>query len=79
MYHGYVLEHLDNCSSSEVCQSACQMLDRCQYFIYRKSLKDCELLAAPRRICDTIRGPRFPDFEQCVKNDSISTFLVQVV
>ena len=72
MYSGYVLEHLDDCRSSEVCQLACQMLGRCQYFIYRKSLNDCELLAATRRNCDVIRGPRHPDFEQCVESDSVS-------
>ena len=71
-YSGYVLEHLDNCRSAEICQLACQWLDMCRYFSYRKSLKDCELLTTPRRKCDIIRGPPFPDFQQCLDNDKIS-------
>ena len=64
------MEHLDNIQGPQDCQSACDHLDRCRYFVYDYDTKDCELLDSDQRNCDQIRGPPEPIYEECQDNHS---------
>ena len=52
------------------CQLACEHLPKCEYFVYDKDSGDCELLNAPKRTCDILRGPHTPNYEQCMNSTS---------
>ena len=54
------------------CQDACVHLPSCEYFVYDIDTRDCELLAAPTRKCDILRGPPTPSYEDCKKSTSTS-------
>ena len=47
-------------------------LPKCEYFVYDIDTRDCELLAAPTRTCDILRGPPTPSYEDCKKSTSTS-------
>ena len=46
---------------------ACEHLPNCDYFVYDKDSQDCELLNAPTRKCDILRGPPTPSYDECKK------------
>ena len=54
------------------CQDACVHLPHCEYFVYDIDTRDCELLAAPTRKCDILRGPPTPSYTDCKKSTSTS-------
>ena len=70
-YQGHLLEHLDNCKNAEVCQTACRVLTKCEYFNYDMQLKDCELITSTSRNCDLVRGPPEPDYDECLESGNI--------
>lgn len=65
------MEHLDNIKSPTDCQTACDHLQKCEYFVYDYDTKDCELLDSTQRKCDQMRGPPEPSYEEC--QEEIST------
>ena len=64
-YQGSLMENYENIPSKEVCQQACLLDTKCQYFIYNAREKNCEILDDDHRQCDTIRGPPSPNYEVC--------------
>ena len=72
-YEGDLLEHLEYITSPEQCQLACSKLGICEYFVYDYDKDDCELLNAPLRKCDILRGPPEPKYETCFNTTSTTT------
>ena len=66
MFEGNLLEHLNSIPDEKICQLACEHIPSCQYYVYDKILKDCQLLDSDKRQCDLIRGSKAsPDFGTC--------------
>ena len=55
------------------CQEACVHRPGCEYFVYDIDTEDCELLAAPTRECDILRGPPTPSYEECTRDGSTTS------
>ena len=55
-------------NSVTVCQEACLDYDQgpgCKYFTFDASKEQCQLFSSSERICDLIRGPPTPSYEEC--------------
>ena len=65
-----MLEHLERLVPLSECQEACVHLPGCEYYVYDIDTEDCELLAAPTRKCDILRGPPTPSYEDCSRDGS---------
>ena len=59
------LQSVENVS---LCQRACEITDRCFYFMYDARAQDCELFDRGARVCDLSFGPPRPSIKECFNN-----------
>ena len=72
-YEGDLLEHLENIETPAHCQTACNHMPRCNYFLYDHDKDDCELVDSDVRHCDVMVGPPEPSIEYCDKDHSTTS------
>ena len=69
MFEGDRLEHLNTILDERTCQQACAHVPNCEYYIYDKNDKDCQLLNSSSRQCDQVKvkagAPQ--SYEDCTK------------
>merc|ERR1719495_2266164 len=58
MFESNLLDHLNNVADEKTCQMACQHIHGCEFFVWDKFTKDCEILDGSARQCDLIRIPK---------------------
>ena len=71
-YKAMELDVLTNMTSVDKCYGACRVTTDCQYYVYRREIKECKLYFPSNNYfdCDLIRGPATPEYGQaCGGND----------
>ena len=63
LFSGSLLDHLNAIDNEEQCQESCQHVPGCDYYVFDKLAKDCELLGSDSRVCDVVGGPPTPDYK----------------
>ena len=60
------LDVLTNMTSVDKCYGACRVTSDCQYYVYRREIKECKLYFPSSNYfdCDLIRGPAAPEYGQ---------------
>merc|ERR1712142_516810 len=55
IFEGNVLDHFNLIDNEQTCADVCNHVDECQYYVYDKATKDCELRDSPKFNCDILR------------------------
>jgi len=68
-----LLDNLDDIETVAECQSACQYIQGCNYFMYDQPSKTCKLNTnvTSSRTCDIVHGTPEPDLQTCIDNGKL--------
>ena len=68
-----LLDNLDDIETVAECQSACQYIQGCNYFMYDQPSKTCKLNTnvTSSRTCDIVHGTAEPDLQTCIDDGKL--------
>jgi len=68
-----LLDNLDDIETVAECQSACQFIQGCNYFMYDQPSKTCKLNTnvTSSRVCDILHGTPEPDLQTCIDDGKL--------
>jgi len=68
-----LLDNLDDIETVAECQSACQYIQGCNYFMYDQPSKTCKLNTnvTSSRVCDILHGTPEPDLQTCIDDGKL--------
>ena len=66
------MENLEDIDNMSECQTACQYLTNCTFFVYDSTEKVCKANTnVENRVCDIIHGMAEPNLQTCLDNDKL--------
>ena len=66
------MENLEDIDNMAECQTACQYLTNCTFFVYDSTEKVCKANTnVENRVCDIIHGMAEPNLQTCLDNDKL--------
>ena len=66
------MENLEDIDNMTECQTACQYLTNCTFFVYDSTEKVCKANTnVENRVCDIIHGMAEPNLKTCLDNDKL--------
>ena len=68
-----LLDNLDDIETVAECQSACQYIQGCNYFMYDQPSKTCKLNTnvTTSRTCDIVHGTPEPSLQTCIDDGKL--------